>query len=180
MMKAGAVMSRLVFVGVVTMTVLSAFVLLHGVDDLTLLVKPVGSGVSFYATSILLLSGLYAFVVYPRFKVNAVWVLGLMWGVMEGIGVAESSIGLIQGSNSPGNPVWMAYMASLLVFSSTSVAVLRHAFRFNPASSILFAFALVWVPITWKSPGLLPFNLLDAVYDSLVASAVILMVKVKP
>lgn len=88
-------------------------------------VLPILGGVGFGYWAILVFAGSYLLAIFPIHRQRAIWILGMAWGLVEGLGVCTSLLVLGPNSEPIWNPWWLAYMAFVALFFSTSVLSLR-------------------------------------------------------
>lgn len=88
-------------------------------------ILPILGGIGFGYWAILVFAGSYVFIIFPIHRQRAIWIVGMAWGLVEGLGVGESLLVLGPVSEPVWNPWWLAYMTFVAVFFVTSVRSLR-------------------------------------------------------
>jgi len=169
------------YVGAVVMLGILTFVAMNGPSYIVGVIRPFGFGLGFYWTSICLLSVLYAAVIYPLYKPKAVWVMGLGFGAMEGIGTLEA-IAFNRNAINLGYYAWDAYIGFITLLFVLSLFALRKQLRRHDAAEAFLAAAalmtLAGLPgiseVLKTGVGQLGF-LWSVAYDSLIMCAVLLI-----
>lgn len=120
------------------------------------------TGVGLFGSSIMLYGLLFLFAIYPRFKAKAVWVLGLMWGLAEGVWNIETTI--LRPSTLAADFSsfeWWVYMLTVGALFCVSLYALRKDLKMRPPTIYLTAgvllFTFVYVLLEAQVPGVLPY-----------------------
>lgn len=128
---------------------------------------PLAGGVVFPYWAILIFLGSYVLLMYPLYGEKAIWVLGLAWGSVEGLGFVEASLLFGPEAVVRDTPLWFAYMTFLAVFFSVSLIALRKNVGGRTRARVVLAGLMVaWLPFAWFILRYLPIWYL-AIYDLL-------------
>ncbi len=126
---------------------------------------PLWGQIGFGYWAILIFASAYLSILYPLYRRKAIWVLGLAWGAVEGLGVIEALSVYGPGSQPLANPYWLAYMALGTSYFALSLVALRGQFQMRRGLSVaLLALPAVWLPLSWFGlgiPGLWHIALFD-------------------
>jgi hypothetical protein len=124
--EAEGVLSRVAYVGAVCFLGLMAFDLSHGLGYATSFIQPFGLAIGFNGLSIIVYGTFYTVVLVPLYRQKAVWVLGVLWGLSEGIYNSEAlAVGVPSIFGNLHSYTWLAYMAAVAVFFLASLFRLR-------------------------------------------------------
>lgn len=128
--------------------------------------------------AVLIFTGGYILAIYPLYRNKAIWILGMTWGTVEGVGVLEALLVFGPSSEPIGNLLWVVYFVFVVLFMGVSLFVLRRSFTTRGGGNVaLLGMVIAWLPLVWFGFGILAPWWYVAIYDILGITLVLSSIK---